>query len=164
MLSGGDFNVKASQQDFVYLSDDPNIVWFNCYVYSEKRSSGNILISFAEADDEREYSSSQQTDKVNLIIPLDFIGWKLISKQYTKIPFATIPQYGGNGNKKHEPNKVEIISFQIESGRDNEIIDVAFDNFIFSIGSPLYFKAKAIKLKTINKENLFNLFIYSFLV
>jgi hypothetical protein len=134
-IGGGDFNVKGNQNGFVYLSDQANEVWFNCYVYSAKESAGVILISFAEADN-LEKSDSETTDKVNLVIPLDLVGWKLISKQYIKIPFATNPIYGGNGNTIYEPNKIDVIAFQIESSQDDELIDVAFDNFIFTVGEP----------------------------
>jgi len=135
-LGGGDFALKENQKGFAYLSDNPEDVWFNCYVYSSKKSSGNIIISFAEADGNSLQANAAESDNVNLVIPLDFEGWKLISQEYTKIPFATIPEFGGNGNKEYEPNKIEVIAFQIESTVDDEMIDVAFDNFIFTIGKP----------------------------
>ena len=135
-LGGGDFNVKASQGGFVHLSDQAEDVWFNCFVYSTKKSSGNIIISFTEADNDAQQSSSLKTDKVNLVIPIDFEGWKLVACRYKDIPFATNPLFGGNGNKVHEPNKIEFVSFQTESTKDNEMIDVAFDAFTFTVVKP----------------------------
>jgi hypothetical protein len=133
-LGGGDFSLKVNQGGFVQLSDQADDVWFNCFVYSAKKCSGNILISFSEADGNAQTSTSLNTDKINLVIPIDFEGWKMVSYRYVDIPFATHPSYGGNGNKTYEPNKIEFISFQLESTKDNEMIDVAFDMFTFTVG------------------------------
>lgn len=133
-LGGGDFELKENSNGFITFQS--NEVWFNCYVYSKGECEANIIISLEEADAGFDKAIPSKTDNLNWVIPANFQGWKLFSIQYNKIPFATIPQFGGSGNKLREPNRIDRIAFQVKSLEESNDVDVAFDFFTFTEGKP----------------------------
>ena len=121
--------------EFLPLPADPDSVYFAIYLYGTGEAADKIVIEFAEADGDNETFVPGQCDGVQVIQPLDHVGWKLFSYKYSTLPFSSYAPGGGNGNKIHEPDRIVRVSFSLEITETAPRYGEAISDFsIFTIG------------------------------
>jgi hypothetical protein len=121
---------------------DASQVYFNVWVYGYGPSSITRLgIDFQE-DDLGNSTPGVYTDGTDdtysYAVNVDWIGWKLVSVQYSKTLRSTNQGYGNSGNGKQEVDRILAVQFVLSSkGSDaSSPVVLPFDNPIFTVGNP----------------------------
>lgn len=112
---------------------DPSQIYFNLYVYGEGNKNGRLSLEFHEADLSNDATKPKQecgppptninvgehdrcTDDAWVVqIPIDHVGWKLISVKYSDMTANASITNGGSGNKIKEPGRVHRIQMGLLS-------------------------------------------------
>lgn len=157
--SAGNYNVFLTNNAGV----KPEDLWFNVFVYGTGDGS-KINYTIKEDDEEdgqfnkgrtrlcgytqddvkkliEEDKSSKKRgtmdDAFELAIPLDFVGWKLVSVRYSDFGQVPIDGINSNGKGEHNPDKIYAIQFSLVAPDKGEPAQAIFDYPVMSIGGPL---------------------------
>ena len=135
-ITGMDFSITGKNK-YIPLPASADSVWFNVYVYGNSTSATELYIEFKEADALPRWTNGQ-TDGVQAIIRTNHEGWKLFSFQYSTLSFSTYTPGGGNGNKIHESDKIQAVTYNLQTAETakGEYVEAIIDYPIFTIGGP----------------------------
>lgn len=114
-------------------SYSPDDVYLNFYLYGNSDPDVTLDVLVMEDDNEDGRHTANAEDRYLVTIPMDFSGWKKFSYKYSDMPRATNAEFGGNGNKVRETDKLTIVSVAYNSSTAGEKI-VYIDNVFFTIG------------------------------
>lgn len=100
-----DFNASAYGFQTLPLTDNSGNLYFNALVYGEA-GLPNSLILFRFDEDENEDGTFTEIseDQYGYEIPVDWVGWRLISIKYSDLTG------NGNGGGVHNPDKLNKVS------------------------------------------------------
>ncbi len=141
---------KGNQQVFVsgvqytgpltpVLPADPDQVWVNMYIYGTGDANTGVELEYQEADFDGTSPGYQGTDDDAFVakITLDHKGWKLFSFQYSKLTPSLNADFGGSGNKIHEPDRLRSFDLiLLKSSKPDSPVEVYFDYPIITVGGP----------------------------
>ncbi|MBY0426454.1 MAG: hypothetical protein K2Q22_12510, partial [Cytophagales bacterium] len=137
------------------MSTDPNNVYINMYVYGfgtqntamnivlyeldSLTNSKNYLLRYAtgyNADGSNYTLDQNKNDVWQILIPVDWTGWKLVSIKYNQ--FRKHNTLGHLGNNKFEPNKLVGMAAELASSPNmvTTKVSVAFDYVTITEGGP----------------------------
>ncbi len=121
------------------LPPDPNNVWVNLYIYGTGDPNAMVTLDYQETDgtgNPYQYEPAKD-DAYVATITLSHKGWKLFSFKYSDLPASTDPNFGGSGNKIHEPNLLVSYDLVLLKGSNpNSPVEVYFDYPIITVGGP----------------------------
>jgi len=138
---------------------DPSQIYFNLYVYGSGNQNGRISLEFHEADLANDATKPKGeckpantpgtpsigkgehdpcTDDAWVIqVPMDHVGWKLVSVKFSDMTPSVSVTNGGSGNKIKEPTRVHRIQMTVLSApTPSEEINAYFDFPVLSYGAP----------------------------
>jgi hypothetical protein len=120
------------------LPADTNNVWVNMYLYGTGDPNAGVELEYQEADQPGDGIYDPEVDDAFVArITLDHIGWKLFSFKYSDLTPSLNLKFGGNGNKKREPNRIRSWDIVLVKKTDpNSPIAVYFDYPIITVGGP----------------------------
>ncbi|MCS6823964.1 MAG: hypothetical protein NZ529_06680 [Cytophagaceae bacterium] len=140
------FNEYNSLKYFPITENDPSKVFFNVYIHSDKKYSGvNLLIQFNEDDDgDGNYEMGGlgfsgnngpylSEDGYTTEIPLDWVGWKLVSVPLSTAQRSPLTLWGGGGNKKWDLDKIMGFNIKVSSSQS---VKLHFDFVTLTFGKP----------------------------
>lgn len=118
-------------------------IYFNLWVHGYSDANTKISVQFNEVDAGHTAHVPSKDDIWEYVIIDDFNGWKQISFNMTEpivVP-ATVPLYGGSGNKKREIDRIASITINISTVNSvtGKTIKTALTYATFSIGSPFHY-------------------------
>lgn len=116
---------------------EPSEVWVNIYLYGEGNEDVQFTYSLKEADgdeDNDEYAETED-DAMEVSVTPDE-GWNLYSFRYDNLSPSTAADFGGSGNKVHEPHRLRSVQFNLNSQTMGENVRLIFDYPIITIGAP----------------------------
>jgi hypothetical protein len=147
-LSGTDYDntyfiggIRAMKNDgndeyFEFQSIQPDLVYFNVFVYGDANTTTRMAIGVAE-DDNLDGTYQDASDDVwEYPIKINWVGWKLISVRYVDFIRAANVNYGGGGNGKRELDRVKRITFNLLSDPAGNPANYIVDFPIITYGSP----------------------------
>ncbi|MDB5256953.1 MAG: hypothetical protein JWM14_1648 [Chitinophagaceae bacterium] len=113
-------------------------VWVNIYLYGTGDPNAGVEIEYQEADQPGDGIYSPTTDDAFVAyVTLSHIGWKLFSFKYSDLTPTLNADFGGSGNRKHEPNRLRSWDIVLVKKTDpNSPIAVYFDYPIITTGGP----------------------------
>ena len=121
------------------LPEDPNNVWVNVYAYGNGLDDPgtDFIIALLEADGgpgADDNATGGEDDQYNFFVTFNHIGWKLFSIRYADLPIGT---FLANGNGIREPNRLKVLSYNLQSqGPIGETAVARFEMPMFTIGGP----------------------------
>ncbi len=122
---------------FAGVPADPDSVYVNLYVYGTGNPNAFVSYQFKEADkDEADLNYGDATDDAwEARITLDFTGWKLFSFKYSQLTASEAADFGGSGNKVHEPDRIKVIQVGLQTTL-SQYAEVYFDYPTITINGP----------------------------
>ncbi|MFL5729952.1 MAG: hypothetical protein ACJ75J_10740 [Cytophagaceae bacterium] len=140
-LSGtlGSFNTGSAIYNPATLPSNPDDVWVNIYLYGTGDVNAGVDIEYQESDFDKSHAGYQPAEDDAWVahIPLTHTGWKLFSFQYSKLVPSSNAAFGGNGNKVHEPNRLQSFDvILLKKTNPNSAVEVYFDYPIITVGGP----------------------------
>lgn len=127
--------IELRSNNVIISKTDPEEVYVNIFVYGTGKASSAIQIKLYEVDDPGNlaaipipgYTYEQDKNDAWVVdIPVDWIGWKLVTKKYSAFTPAKDPASGGNGNKIKEPHKMTAMGVSLLSlpdpGMETEVL------------------------------------------
>ncbi len=120
------------------LPADANEVWVNMYIYGTGDANAGVELEYQEADfDGAPGYQGTDDDAFVARITLNHVGWKLFSFKYSDLTPSLNADFGGSGNKMHEPNRLRSWDIVVVKKTDpNSAIEVYFDYPIITVGGP----------------------------
>ena len=97
------------------LNANPDQVYFNIMIKGDSTLSPDnapnslFKIEFREDEDQNGYWSQTEEEMLFYEFLVDWNGWKMISLKYSDLEISSDPNFGGNGNKIREPNKISNV-------------------------------------------------------
>jgi hypothetical protein len=121
------------------LPQDADQVWVNIYIYGTGDPNGLIELEYQEADFDGSLSGYQGNDDDAFVaqVPLEHKGWKLFSFKYSSLSPSLNAEFGGSGNKIHEPHNLKAFNvILLKKTNPNAPVEVYFDYPIITVGGP----------------------------
>ncbi len=121
------------------LPATPDNIWVNMYVYGTGDANSAIELEYQEADFDGTSFGYTPTDDDAFVayISLSHKGWKLFSFKYSELTPSLNKDFGGNGNKIHEPNRLKAFDLILtKKSNPNKPVEVYFDFPIITVGGP----------------------------
>lgn len=151
--SGSLFMSGAGEPDFItganknftgttglpsYLPSDPDSVWINIYVYGQGDANTKVEFACKEADaDEGNTKYGEATDDaMGAEIIASHTGWKLFSIQYSALKPSVAADFGGSGNKVHEPHRIDLLQIGLLTLDPEATKSVYVDFPVITVGGP----------------------------
>jgi len=95
---------------------DPAQLYFNLYIYGTGTPQTSVAVELFENEMKQPSVYNQSLNDAYIYhIPVDWIGWRLVSVPYIDFKKAPDPKAGGNGNGVKEPWLVSGVSVTLES-------------------------------------------------
>jgi hypothetical protein len=121
------------------LPATPDNVWVNMFIYGTGNANTAVDIEYQEADADGTNFGYTGTDDDAFVahITVDHVGWKLFSFKYSSLVPSANANFGGSGNKIHEPST--LMSFDLvllKKSDPNSPVEVYFDYPIITVGGP----------------------------
>ena len=140
---------KGNQQVFVSgmqyygalvptLPATPDNIWVNIYLWGTGDANTGVEIEYQEDD---KYTGpgydGKKDDAFTAKLTLDHKGWKLFSFKYSDLAPSLNADFGGSGNKIHEPNRLKSFDLVVvKKNNPDSPIEVYFDYPIITVGGP----------------------------
>ena len=121
------------------LPDDADNVWINMYIYGTGDPNTAIELEYQEEDFDGTALGYSGTDDDAFVakITADHKGWKLFSFQYSKLVPSLNANFGGSGNKIHEPDRLRSFDLiLLKKSNPDSPVEVYFDYPIITVGGP----------------------------
>jgi hypothetical protein len=113
-------------------------LYLNVYIYG--LGNGASKLNFGASEDDNDgpafFHEPASDDEFQVQITLDHVGWKLFSFKYTDLIPGANPNYGGNGNKIHEPKRIVEITFGLISAPKGSYVEAIVDFPVLTFGAP----------------------------
>lgn len=114
------------------LNTNPQNVYFNAMVYGEPGLTNSIILFQFQEDENADGSfNTAVDDQYSVEIPINWVGWKLVSLNYNDIVTAT------NGNQTHNPDKIKQVNVLLLANPASGYAKSKLDYVIFTENSPL---------------------------
>ncbi len=140
---------KGDQQVFVsgiqyfgaltpVLPATPDNIWVNMYVYGTGDKNTAIELEYQESDIDG-YPGYQGYDDDAFVahINIEHKGWKLFSFKYSSLYPSLNADFGGSGNKIHEPNRLRsFVMVLLKRSNPDAPVEVYVDYPIITVGGP----------------------------
>lgn len=123
---------------FTGLPADASQVWVNIYLYGTGDPNAGVELEYQESDiDGAPGYQGTDDDAFVARITLNHKGWKLFSFKYSDLTPSLNADFGGSGNKIHEPDRLRSWDIVVvKKTNANSPIEVYFDYPIISVGGP----------------------------
>lgn len=137
-ITGASKNVTGTTSLPSYLPTDPDSVWINIYVYGQGDADTKIDFACKEADaDEGNTKYGEATDDaMGAEIIASHTGWKLFSIQYSALKPSVAADFGGSGNKVHEPHRIDLLQIGLLTLDPEATKSVYVDFPVITVGGP----------------------------
>ncbi len=121
------------------LSDNPDNTYFNIMIYGEPGMINTLLLfQFQEDDDNNGSFNATSEDMYSLEIPVNWVGWKLISVKYSDIPSLFNGQPSApNGNGQHNSDKIQQVNILDLANPISGNAKTKIDYIIFTENAPV---------------------------
>jgi len=120
------------------LPATPDNVWINMYIYGTGDANAGVEIEYQEDDIRTAPGYNGKIDDAFVTyITLSHKGWKLFSVKYSDLTPSKNADFGGSGNRIHEPKR--LISFDviaIKKTNPDKPVEIYFDFPIITVGGP----------------------------
>lgn len=127
-----DFNATAYNETTLPLSDNASNLYFNALVYGEAGLSNSlVLFRFDEDENEDGTFDGASEDQFQKEIPIDWVGWRLISIRYDEL------DGGGTGDGAFDPDKLNKVSVLHLANPSSGFAKSGLDYMIFTENGPL---------------------------
>jgi len=158
-IAGTTTNTLTALAGFV-KNTNPDSVYVNVYVrgFGDVNTALNIVLYEVDTLNKGSKNTQSELNKIReattydninndvlqYLLPVDWVGWKLVSIKYSQ--FRAHNSQGGGGNKLNEPNKLGGFAFELSSSPNmvNTKVSLAFDLISITEGAPFvhedYFK------------------------
>ncbi len=121
------------------LPSDPTTVWVNMFIYGTGNPNTAVELEYQESDIDGTSNGYSGTDDDAFVAKIDVnhVGWKLFSFQYSKLVPSLNADFGGSGNKIHEPNRLRSFDLiLLKKSNPDAPVEVYFDYPIITVGGP----------------------------
>ena len=133
------FKASAYGASTLPLPSNPNAVYFNVMIYGEPGLINSIvLFQFQEDDNGDGLFTSTSEDMYSIEIPVNWVGWKLISVKYSDLLClvnGTASTPAGNGT--HNSDKIQQINMLHLANPSSGFAKAKIDYVIFTENGPL---------------------------
>lgn len=121
------------------LTSNPENAYFNVLVYGEPGMINTLLLfQFQEDDDDNGTFNANTEDLYSLEIPVNWVGWKLISVKYSEIPcLVNGAPASPNGNGVHNSDKIKQVNLLDLANPISGPAKTKVDYIIFTENAPL---------------------------
>jgi hypothetical protein len=121
------------------LPADPDNVWANIYLYGT--GDPNTLVNFELQEEDFDGTSPGYTgtddDGFVATINAGHVGWKLFSFKYSSLLPSGAKDFGGSGNKIHEPHNLKfLVVVLLKANNPDKPVEIYFDYPIITVGGP----------------------------
>ena len=121
------------------LPKDADNVWVNVYIYGTGNTNTAVDLEYQEADFDGSSAGYSGTDDDAFVahVNVNHKGWKLFSFRYSSLVPSANADFGGSGNKIHEPDRLKSFDIILLKKSDpNSPVEVYFDYPIITVGGP----------------------------
>lgn len=121
------------------LPANPEEVWLNIHVYGTGDPNLRLDIELQEEDADGSSFGYTGTDDDAFVATViaDHVGWKLFSFKYSDLPSSANADFGGSGNKTHEPDRMKSVVFVLlKNSNPDAPVELYFDYPIWTTGGP----------------------------
>ncbi len=121
------------------LPATPDNVWINIFIYGTGDDNAAVNVELQEEDFDGGTGGYTGTEDDGFVVTFDasHTGWRHFAARYSSISPSTSPNFGGSGNKIHEPENLQSIVVALLKIKDPDSpVEVYFDYPILTVGGP----------------------------
>jgi hypothetical protein len=139
---GNQSNFVSGLQYFAALNPTlpatPDNIWVNMYLYGTGDANATVELEYQEDDKLTGPGYNGMVDDAFVAyVTLNHIGWKLFSFKYSDLTPSKNKDFGGSGNKIHEPNRLKSFDIVVvKASLPDSPIEVYYDFPIITVGGP----------------------------
>ena len=133
------FKATAYGETSFPLNSNPDNVYFNTMIYGDPIFVNSIILFQFEEDENGDGTfNGASEDMYSLEIPVNWIGWKLISIKYSDIPsLASGVPVAANGNSVHNSDRISTLNMLHLANPATGHARSQLDYLIFTENGPL---------------------------